>query len=171
MRRTLTSRSSILAFARVGRNRVIAAAALVGALAVATATAGAGAIANPDATSAQSGDTPKPVLIETAITFPEGTPPRGTVQRLFIGQRSRCARAHFEDEGRASAVIKRIDCGHSGAVTIRFHPRPDGRNQSSSWTLIEATGSFRGLKGGGTMFVRAEQHAPRGQEIFTGTLR
>jgi hypothetical protein len=148
--------------------------AVMAALAVGAATAGAVAIAKPDATSGQTGDTPKPVLIETAITFSASAPNRGTVQRLFIGQRSRCTRARFEDEARGPAVIKRIDCGRSGDLTIRFTPGPNGprvRNQSSSWTLIEATGSFRGLKGGGTMFVRVEQSAPRGREIFTGTLR
>lgn len=145
--------------------------AVTAALAVGAATAGAVAIAKPDATSGQAGATPKPVLIETAITFPENAPPRGTVRRLFIGQRSPCTRARFEDEGRGSAVIKRIDCGRNGDLTIRFHPSPDARNQSSSWTLIAATGSFRRLKGGGTMFVRTEQRAPRGREIFTGTLR
>lgn len=145
--------------------------AVMAALAVGAATAGAVTIAEPDATSSQSGDTPKPVLIETTITFSEGAPPRGTVRRLFIGQRSLCTRARFEDEARGEAVIKRIDCGRRGDLTIRFHPRPDGRNQSSSWTLIDATRSFRRLKGGGTMFVRGEQDAPRAREIFTGTLR
>lgn len=145
--------------------------AAIAALTVSAATAGAIAIAKPNATSAQAGNTPKPVLIETAITFPEDAPPRGTVQRLFIGQRARCARARFQDEGKASGVIKRIDCGRSGNLTIRFTPRPAGRNQSSSWTLIGASSSFTGLKGGGTMFVRSEQRAPRAREIFTGTLR
>lgn len=141
------------------------------ALAIGAATAGAVAIAKPDATSGQAGDTPKPVLIETAITFPKNAPPRGTIRRLFIGQRTPCTRARFEDEGRPTGILKRIDCGRSGDLTIRFDPHPNARNQSSSWTLIAATGSFRGLKGGGTMFVRSEQRAPRGREIFTGTLR
>ncbi len=145
--------------------------AAMAAVAVGAATAGAVAIATPDAASGQAGSTPKPVLIETAITFSEIAPPRGTIRRLFIGQRSPCARGRFEDEGRPAGVIKRIDCGRSGNLTIRFNPRPNARNQSSSWTLIAATGSFRGLKGGGTMFVRIEQRAPRGREIFTGTLR
>jgi hypothetical protein len=143
----------------------------IAALAVGAATAGAVAIAKPDATSGQAGGTPKPVLIETAITFRENAPPRGTIRRLFIGQRSPCTRARFEDEGRPAGIIKRIDCGRSGDLTIRFAPRPNARNQSSSWTLIAATGSFRGLKGGGSMFVRVEQRAPRGREVFTGTLR
>jgi hypothetical protein len=145
--------------------------AVMAALTVGAATAGAVTIAKPAATSGPAGHAPKPVLIETAITFPEGAPPRGTVQRLFIGQRSPCARARFKDEGRPARIVKRIDCGRSGDLTIRFDPRPSARNQSSSWTLIAATGSFRGLKGGGTMFVRSEQRAPRGREIFTGTLR
>jgi hypothetical protein len=145
--------------------------AVMAALAVGAATAGAVTIARPDATSSQAGDTRKPVLIETAITFPENAPAKGTIRRLFIGQRSPCTRARFEDEGTSAGIIKRIDCGRRGDLTIRFHPRPNARNQSSSWTLIAATGSFRGLKGGGTMFVRAEQDAPRGREIFTGTLR
>lgn len=145
--------------------------AVMAALTVGAATAGAVAIAKPDATSGQAGGTPKPVLIETAITFSENAPPKGTIRRLFIGQRSRCTRARFEDEGTSAGVIKRIECGRSGDLTIRFLPRPNARNQSSSWTLIAATGSFRRLKGGGTMFVRFERRAPRGREIFTGTLR
>ena len=148
--------------------------AVMAALAVGAATAGAVTIARPDATSGQAGDTRKPVLIETAITFPEDGPAGGTVRRLFIGQRSLCTRARFEDEARGDAVIKRIDCGRRGDLTIRFTPGPHGprvRNQSSSWRLIEATGSFRRLTGGGTMFVRGEQDAPRGREIFTGTRR
>jgi hypothetical protein len=144
--------------------------AVMAAVAVGAATAGAVAIAKPDASSGQAGDTRKPVLIETAITFAPA-PPKGTVRHLFIGQRSPCTRARFEDEGRPAGIIKRINCGRRGELTIRFDPRPNARNQSSSWTLIAATGSFRGLKGGGTMFVRAEQRAPRGREIFTGTLR
>ena len=149
--------------------------AVVAALAVGTVMAGAVA-AEPDATASQAGDTPKPVLIETTVTFSESAPPRGKIRRLFIGQRSPCRGARFEDEVRGEppeppTVIKRIDCGRRGQLTIRFRPRPAGRNQSSSWTLIEATRSFRTLKGGGTMFVRFEQDAPRGREIFTGTLR
>ena len=144
--------------------------AVVAALAVGTVMAGAVA-AEPDATASQAGDTPKPVLIETTVTFPERPPARGKIRRLFIGQRSLCTGARFEDEATEEAIIKRIDCGRRGQLIIRFRPRPDARNQSSSWTLIEATRSFRTLKGGGTMFVRFEQDAPRGREIFTGTLR
>lgn len=148
--------------------------AIMAALAVGAATATAVAIAKADATPGPAGETPKPVLIDTAITFSRDAPPKGTVRRLFIGQRSPCTRARFEDRGMGPAVIKRIDCGRSGVLTMRFTPRPHGprvRNQSASWTLIEATGSFTGLKGGGTMFVRSEQDAPRAREIFTGTLR
>ncbi len=144
---------------------------VMAALAVGAVTAGAVAIAEPGATSSQADNTPKPVLIETALSVSEGAPPTGTVRRLFIGQRSLCTRARFEDEARGGAVIKRIDCGRRGDLTIRFMPRPNARNQSSSWTLIEATGSFRRLRGGGTMFVRFEQDAPRARETFTGTLR
>jgi hypothetical protein len=145
--------------------------AVVAALAVGAAMAGAFAIAESGATSSQTGDPPKPVLIDTILTLSENAPPSGTIRRLFIGQRALCTRARFEDEARGEAIIKRIDCGRRGELTIRFHPRPEGLNQSSSWTLIKATRSFRTLHGGGTMFVRFEQGAPRAREIFTGTLR
>ncbi len=145
--------------------------AVVAALGVGTVLADAVAIAEPEATAGQAGDTPKPVLIDTALTFSENAPPSGKIRRLFIGQRSLCTGARFEDEFRAGAIFKRIDCGRRGQLTIRFRPLPDGRNQSSSWTLVEATRSFRTLKGGGTMFVRHGQDTPRSREIFTGTLR
>ena len=147
--------------------------AVMAALAVGVATAGAVTIAKPNTTSSQAGVTPKPVLIETVVTFPESGPARGTVQRLFIGQRALCRRAPFEDRGSGPFVIKRIDCGRSGDLTIRFRPAPHGpgvRHQSSSWTLIEATGSFRRLAGGGTVFVRSTGERTA-REIFTGTLR
>lgn len=146
--------------------------AVMGALGVGAVMAGAVA-AEPDATASKAGDTPKPVLIDTTVTFSEGAPPSGGIRRLFIGQRSVCRGARFEDEVRGDppTVIKRIECGRHGQLTIRYRPRPAGRNQSSSWTLLDATRSFRMLRGGGTMFVRFEQDAPRGREIFTGTLR
>jgi hypothetical protein len=147
------------------------AAALV---AVGAAAVGAVAMANPDAAPSQADRARKPVLIETAITF---SPPRpaGRIERLFIGERSPCRRARFTDEGRPTTIIKRIDCGRSGNLTLRFNPRSAGGprtlNASGSWRLIGGTGSFRGLEGGGTMFVRGERDAPRGREVFTGTLR
>ena len=154
--------------------RSTASIVVMAALAVGAVTAGAVAVAESDATSSQAGNTRKPVLIETALSFSEDAPPSGTIRRLFIGQRSLCTGARFADELRRGAVIKRINCGGRGDLTIRFTPRPDGprvRNQSSSWTLIGATGSFRRLTGGGTMFVRFAQAAPTAREVFTGTVR
>jgi hypothetical protein len=146
------------------------AAALV---AVGAAAFGTVAMAKPDAAPSQADRAQRPVLIETAITFPENAPAAGRIERLFIGDRSRCRRAGFTDEPRQTAIIKRIDCGRSGNLTLRFRPGPNRptRNKSGSWRLIEATGSFRGLEGGGTMFFRSESRAPRGREVFTGTLR
>ena len=149
--------------------RTAAALVAMGAAAVGTV-----AIAKPAATPSQADDAIKPVLIETRITFPENPPARGTITRLFIGQRELCRGARFEDEGTSRGVTKRIDCGSRGRLVIRFDPGPNGenvRNQSSSWRLIGATRSFRGLRGGGTMFARFEARAPRGRETFTGTLR
>lgn len=146
-----------------------AAAALVAVGAAGVATV---AIAKPDAVPSQ-GDRARPVLIETAITFPENAPAEGRIERLFIGDRSRCRRARFTDEPRHTSIIKRIDCGRSGSLTLRFRPGPDRRtrNKSGGWRLIEGTGSFSGLEGGGAMFARFESRAPRGREVFTGTLR
>jgi hypothetical protein len=146
------------------------AAALV---AVGAAAVGTVAIAKPDAAPSQADRALKPVLIETAITFSENAPAAGRIERLFIGERSPCRRARFTDEARHTTIIKRIDCGRSGNLTLRFGPRPNRptRNKSGSWRLIEGTGSFRGLEGGGTMFARGERRAPRGREVFTGTLR
>jgi hypothetical protein len=130
-------------------------------------------MAKPDAAPSQADRAQRPVLIETAITFPENAPAAGRIERLFIGDRSRCRRARFTDEPRHATIIKRIDCGRSGNLTLRFGPGPNQptRNKSGYWRLIEATGSFRGLEGGGTMFFQGERRAPRGREIFTGTLR
>jgi hypothetical protein len=94
---------------------------------------------------------------------------RGTVQRAFIGQRSVCTHARFEDAGGPS-VVKKIRCAGSDGLTIQFTPRPAGLNQSASWTLIDATGTFAGLTGGGTMFFRGTPGTRTGHEIFTGTL-
>jgi hypothetical protein len=157
------------------RRRLTLLAALV---AVGAAAVGTVAIAKPGATRSQADDAPKPVLIETALTVSESGPPVGRITRLFIGERSLCRRAAFEDEvtetSSGPTVTKRIDCGRRGDLAIRFKPRPVAErvlNQSASWSLIEATGSFRGLEGRGTMFVRLERREPSGREVFTGTLR
>jgi hypothetical protein len=77
--------------------------------------------------------------------------------------------------GRVLGKLTRGPAGNpSDTLTIQFTPRPNGpdvRNQSASWTLIDATGTFVGLTGGGTMFARGTPGTPRGHEIFTGTLR
>jgi hypothetical protein len=154
--------------------RASAPIAMMAALAVGATTAATVTNAKPIATAGQAGATAKPVLIETSIRFSENAPARGTIRRLFIGQRAYCTRARFEDGGSGQAVVKRIDCGRSGTLAIRFTPGPNAENvinQSGRWTLIGATGSFAGLKGGGTMFARFQPHGPMGNETFTGTLR
>jgi hypothetical protein len=58
-----------------------------------------------------------------------------------------------------------------GRLQIRFSPTQLSPVQSAVWEVVSGTGSFEGVRGGGTMVARFGSENPdQGRETFTGTV-
>ena len=58
-----------------------------------------------------------------------------------------------------------------GRLTIRFSPLQPSRVQSAVWDVVSGTGSFEGLRGGGSMVATFDPNdREKGRETFTGTV-
>jgi hypothetical protein len=108
------------------------------------------------------------ILIETRITNIE----RHTAEVLsesFIGKSAFCPGGKASGGGNPT-VITTFRC-RDGRLKIRFAPMQRSLVQSAVWEVVRGTGSFAGLRGGGSMVARFESDASEnGRETFTGTV-
>jgi hypothetical protein len=108
------------------------------------------------------------ILIETRITNIE----RHTAEVLsesFIGESAFCPGGKASGGG-SPTVITTFRCP-DGRLKIRFAPMQRSLVQSAVWEVVSGTGSFAGLRGGGSMVARFESEASEnGRETFTGTV-
>jgi hypothetical protein len=108
------------------------------------------------------------ILIETRITNIE----RHTAEvlsRSFIGESAFCPGGKASGGGNPT-VITTFRCP-DGQLKIRFAPMQRSPVQSAVWEVVSGTGSFAGLRGGGSMVARSGSEASENlRETFAGTV-
>ena len=128
----------------------------------------------PDDTSAQETSTSAPVsgdaiLIETRVTDAK----RHTGEVLgvsAIGESAFC-RGGKTSGGSEGPTIKTTFHCPGGMLKVQYAPTQPSLVQGGVWEVVSGTGSFEGLRGGGSMVAQFESDDPdAGREIFTGTV-
>ena len=122
----------------------------------------------------------QPIVIRTHVVFVKNpTPELGARGEILpgstLGDAAFCTGGAFSD-GRGQpplgSVVKTIRCS-DGRLTITFSPQGSGPNdlkQSSSWRVVNGTGSYGGLTGGGQFEGVFEPGGAQGRETFTGNV-
>jgi hypothetical protein len=111
------------------------------------------------------------ILIETRIS--DAVHHTGEVlSGSFIGESAFCPGGKTSGgggdvEGFAS-VITTFRCP-DGHLTIRYSPLQPSAVQSAVWDVVSGTGSYKGLRGGGSMVAKFGKRQS-GRETFTGTV-
>lgn len=114
------------------------------------------------------------ILIETRIS--DARHHTGEVlSGSFIGKATFCPDGKTSGGGDAegfASVITTFRC-RDGRLTIRYSPQQPSAVQSAVWEVVSGTGSYKGLRGGGSMVAKFgnRKDRGRGQETFTGTVR
>jgi hypothetical protein len=128
----------------------------------------------PAETSAQETSTPAPVsgeaiLIETRVTNAK----RHTGKVLgvsVIGESAFCRGGRTSGGSEGPTITTSFRCP-GGTLKVRYAPTQPSLVQGSVWEVVRGTGSFEGLRGGGSMVAKFESDSPdAGREIFTGTV-
>ena len=122
-------------------------------------------------------DTPKagPVTIETEIDF-SAEPFQGTFEVTEGADILGCSSGTFSDTPRADDIRKDLTCetgSNEGTFTAVFIPDPDTPgpgDENGPWSILESTGAFTGLQGGGDFSVVYADDAPTGVETLTGDI-
>jgi hypothetical protein len=109
------------------------------------------------------------VLIQTRLSIPTGEVLSGS----SIGDSPFCTGGTFRDQDgneQIGSVDRTFRCP-DGSLRIGFSPgEPQGQTQSGPWKVLGGTGSFKGLRGSGTMRVTfVSDSSKNGRETFTGT--
>jgi hypothetical protein len=125
-------------------------------------------------TSTQDTSTSPPVngdavLIETRITDARrhaGQVLAGSV----IGKSAFCRGGKTSGSSSGPTITTTFHC-RRGTLRVRFAPTEPGSVQRAEWAVVDGTGDFEGLRGGGSMVARFERDDPDvGGETFTGML-
>jgi hypothetical protein len=113
-----------------------------------------------------SGD---PVLIETRVTNAKRH--TGEVLRAsVVGERPFCPGGKTSGGSDGPTITTTFRC-KAGTLKVQYAPTQPSLVQGSAWEVIGATGSFKGMRGGGSMVAVFTSDDPdTGREIFTGTL-
>ena len=149
-------------------------------LAIAAAgLSGCGAQAGPPAetsapTQAPAASTPAVVngdaiLIETRIT--DARAHTGEVlDGSVLGEAAFCTGGVSAGSSQGPTITTIFTCS-GGTLTLEYSPTQHSLVQSSEWKVVDGTGTFEGLTGGGSMVAAFESDDPdAGREIFTGTV-
>ena len=128
----------------------------------------------PDGTSAQETSTSAAVsgdaiLIETRIT--DARLHTGEVLGgSFIGEAAFCPGGETNGSSEGPTITTTFSCP-GGTLTVQYAPTQRSLIQSAVWQVVRGTGSFEGLRGGGSMAAAFESDNPdSGREIFPGTV-
>ncbi len=110
-----------------------------------------------------------PIFIETRVV--DARRHMGVVVKTsVIGESAFCPRGKTTGDSEGAAITTTFHCP-AGTLTIRYSPTQHSRVQGAPWQVMSGTGSFAGLRGGGSMVDIFEEDDPdRGREIFTGTI-
>jgi hypothetical protein len=137
----------------------------------------AGTTAGGEETGTNAEEGGEPILIKTHVAFLENpTPKAETMGEVLpgstIGDSRFCPGGKFSDRhGKPplGLVVKTIRCP-GGRLTITFSPTDPSLDQTADWEVVNGSGSFEGLSGGGRMRAVFESRGGEGQETFTGTV-
>jgi hypothetical protein len=128
----------------------------------------------PAETPAQESSSSAPVgaeaiLIETRITNAK----RHTGEVLgvsVIGESAFCRGGKTSGGSEGPTITTRFRCP-GGTLKVQYAPTQPSLVQGGVWEVVRGTGSYEGLRGGGSMVARFESDDPdAGREIFTGTV-
>ena len=142
-----------------------------------TASAEAATTASGDETGTTAEEGGESILIRTHVAFLEGPQREGeTMGEVLpgstISDSAFCAGGRFSDrhgEPPLGLVVKTFRCP-GGTLTITFSPTEPSLKQTSDWQVVNGTGRFEGLSGGGRMRAVFESKGGEGRETFTGTV-
>ncbi len=130
-------------------------------------TTGADTAAPEASTSAPvSGDA---ILIEERIT--DARLHTGVVlETSVIGESAFCRGGTTTGGSEGAAITETFHCP-GGTLVVRFAPKQNSLVQGALWEVVTGTGSFEGLRGGGSMVARFDDDDPdTGQVTFAGTV-
>jgi len=111
----------------------------------------------------------RPTLIETRIT--DAVRHVGVVLGTsVIGESVFCRGGRTRGGSEGAAITTTFHCP-DGTLTVRYSPTQRSLVQGAPWEVVSGTGSWAGLRGGGSMVAVFEKEDPdRGREVFTGTI-
>ena len=111
----------------------------------------------------------KPTLIETRII--DAARHVGVVRGTsVIGESVFCPGGRTSGGSEGAAITTTFHCP-DGTLKVRYAPTQRSLVQGALWEVVSGTGSWAGLRGGGSMVAVFEKDDPdRGREVFTGTI-
>src|SRR4051812_7489280 len=110
------------------------------------------------------------MLIETRVTDAR----RHTGKVLggsVIGESAFCRGGTTSGGSEGPTITTTFHCP-GGTLKVQYAPTQRSLVQGAVWGVVSGTGTFKGLRGGGSMVAKFESDDPdRGRETFTGTGR
>jgi hypothetical protein len=128
----------------------------------------------PAETSAQETSPADPVsgdaiLIETRITDARSHTGE-VVDGSVLAESAFCSGGETNGSSAGAVITATFSCP-DGTLTVEYSPRQPSLVQSARWEVVDGTGSFAGLHGGGWMVAAFDGDDPDvGREVFTGTV-
>jgi hypothetical protein len=110
------------------------------------------------------------ILIRTYV--PDAKTHAGEVREFLIGERVVCRGGKTSGGSDGPTITTTFHCP-DGTLKVRFAPTQPSLVQGAPWDVVAGTGSFEGLRGGGSMVAKFEDHGSHpsnGREFFTGTV-
>ncbi len=110
-----------------------------------------------------------PILIEQRIT--DAKLHAGVVVGASVfGESAFCPGGKSSGGSEGAAITETFQCS-DGTLEVRFSPTQRSLVQGAPWEVVSGTGSFEGLRGGGSMIGKFDEKNPDvGRVIFVGTV-
>jgi hypothetical protein len=107
------------------------------------------------------------ILIETRIT--DARQHTGEVaEDSVLGEGAFCPGGTTTGSSVGPTITTEISCP-DGTLTLKYAPTQVSLVQGAEWEVVSGTGSYEGLRGGGSMVaVFTDDDPDSGREIFTG---
>lgn len=109
------------------------------------------------------------ILIETRIT--DARAHTGEVlSGSVIGESAFCPGGKSSGGSEGAVITATFRCS-DGSLKVSYSPIQHSPVQGADWEVVSGTGSYEGLRGGGSMVARFGSKDPdEGRETFTGTV-
>jgi hypothetical protein len=131
-----------------------------------TVTAAATPAPEPTTPAVAGGD---PVLIQTRVTDARSHKSE-VLDPSFIGKSTFCRGGRISGGSEGPTITSTFHC-RGGTLTVQYAPTQHSLVQGNVWAIVSGTGSFKGLRGGGSMVAKFGDADPdRGREFFAGTV-